>query len=105
MKKFKKIVFLILCHIIPPAILIIVVEMMQKGSLDAVFHWIAHYPNAFLLNYGIALVLLLFLWTIIGNLYISFGIYFFTSFFTCSIKCLQNKVFRGTYFSMGYYFV
>ena len=91
MKNLKKIVLLILCHIVPPALMIIGVEIMQKGSLDALMQWIAHYPNAFLLNYGIALVLLIFLWTIIGNLYISFGVYFFTSFLLALLNVYKIK--------------
>ena len=89
---------IVVIQFLAPALLVIGAEIIQKGSMHEVQLWISTNPYAFLLNYGIAFFFLMFIWSLIENVYLSFGTYFFIGFFLVLLNVYKMKFLKEPIF-------
>jgi phosphoglycerol transferase MdoB-like AlkP superfamily enzyme len=66
--------FILMTILVLPALLVIGVELIQRGSLAQTFTWMSQQPKLFLLNYVINLFVFVFIYCLMGSLTFSMGI-------------------------------
>src|SRR6476620_5827678 len=65
---------ILIVMLIMPALLVIAVEYIQRGSLQATMEWVKHNHSLFYFNYTINLCLALLIYCIVGSLTLSLGV-------------------------------
>lgn len=77
-----------------PILLVLGAEIMQRESINEVQRWIITNPLAVLINYTISFFLLMFLWSLIKNVYLSIGIYYLVGFLLMLINMYKMKILK-----------